>query len=58
LLSGLARHLGWRIDLRPVDEPAIDRSLDSGRFRERTGWHPQAWDKMLEGLAREVPAIS
>lgn len=53
LLTGLARHLGWEVDLSPVDEPAIDRSLDNARFRERTGWSPPSWDEMLKELAEE-----
>jgi dTDP-4-dehydrorhamnose reductase len=53
LLADLASHLGWDVDLSPVDEPVIDRSLDSARFRERTGWTPPGWDAMLEELARE-----
>jgi dTDP-4-dehydrorhamnose reductase len=55
LLTKLASHLGWDVDITPVDEPTIDRSLDSSRFRERTGWTPPSWDKMLERLAREYP---
>jgi len=53
LLSQLAGHLGWSIDLTPVDEPALDRSLDSTPFRDRTGWRPPGWDEMLEELAAE-----
>lgn len=53
LLAGLADSLGWDVDLTPVDEPAIDRSLDSTRFRDRTGWAPPSWDRMLEDLAAE-----
>jgi dTDP-4-dehydrorhamnose reductase len=56
LLAGLAGYLGWEVDLRPVDEPMIDRSLDSTRFRARTGWTPPSWAEMLEELARE-PAV-
>ncbi len=33
LLTKLARHLGWDVDITPVDQPVIDRSLDSTRFR-------------------------
>jgi len=51
LLVDLAAHLRWDVDLTPVDEPAIDRSLDSSRFRGATGWQPPAWDVMLEQLA-------
>ena len=53
LLTDLARHLRWNVDLSPVNQPVIDRSLDSTRFRERTGWTPPSWDEMLEELAGE-----
>jgi dTDP-4-dehydrorhamnose reductase len=55
LLLDLARHMGWNVQITPVDEPAIDRSLDSTRFRERTGWMPPAWDQMLGWLAEDFP---
>lgn len=53
LLVKLAEYLEWDVDIVPSDEPVIDRSLDSSRFRERTGWTPPSWDEMLEGLANE-----
>lgn len=53
LLSTLAADLGWAVDMTPVDQPVIDRSLDSSRFRERTGWQPPSWPAMLERLASE-----
>jgi len=53
LLTDLAGHLEWDVDLHPVDEPIIDRSLDSTRFRERTGWTPPGWGSMLMRLAGE-----
>ena len=53
LLTLLAGHLGWDVQMSPVDEPAIDRSLDSTRFRERTGWTPPSWEIMVAGLAAE-----
>jgi len=53
LLSRLASHMGWDVEIAPVDTPVIDRSLDSTRFRERTGWTPPSWDEMLEALAWE-----
>ena len=53
LLTDLAAHLGWDVDIALSDEPVIDRSLDSSRFRERTGWTPPGWDAMLEELAAE-----
>lgn len=56
LLTMLADKLGWEVEITPVDQPVIDRSLDSTRFRERTGWTPPSWDEMLEELAREIVA--
>jgi dTDP-4-dehydrorhamnose reductase len=53
LLTSLAGYLGWAIGITPVDEPVIDRSLDSSRFRARTGWTPPSWDEMLHMLADE-----
>lgn len=55
LLCALAAELGWDVDITPRDEPAIDRSLDSSRFRARTGWTPPSWDRMLADLAAEYP---
>jgi len=53
LLTSVAECLGWDVDTTPVDEPIIDRSLDSTRFRERTEWTPPSWGEMLAGLAAE-----
>lgn len=53
LLTKLAAKLGWDVDITPSGEPVIDRSLDSTRFRERTGWAPPSWDEMLAELAGE-----
>lgn len=55
LLTKLAGYLGWDVNIIPVNEPVIDRSLDSAPFRERTGWRPPSWDTMLLGLARAYP---
>lgn len=54
LLTNLAENLGWGLDITPVAEPVIDRSLDSTRFRRRTGWTPPSWDEMLAHLASET----
>jgi dTDP-4-dehydrorhamnose reductase len=53
LLTKLAGYLDWDVDLTPSEELVIDRSLDSTRFRERTGWTPPSGDEMLEELAGE-----
>lgn len=56
LLVSLSALLGWDGEIIPVEEPAIDRSLDSTAFRRRTGWTPPSWDEMLSGLAGEYAA--
>ena len=53
LLTSLRRELDWDIDIQPADEPVLDRSLDSTRFRARTGWSPRPWDEAVARLAAE-----
>ncbi|MBN2822698.1 MAG: SDR family oxidoreductase [Coriobacteriia bacterium] len=53
LLSKLAEKLAWDVEITPSEDLVIDRSLDSSRFRARTGWTPPGWDGMLEALAEE-----
>lgn len=53
LLTALKTGLGWDIAITPRDEPAIDRSLDSSRFRHRTGWEPRPWADAIARLADE-----
>lgn len=57
LLAGLADRLGWAVDITPSDDVVIDRSLDSTRFRARTGWTPPSWEAMLESLATDYSDI-
>jgi dTDP-4-dehydrorhamnose reductase len=53
LLTQLRDELGWDIQITPRDEPVIDRSLDSNRFRTRTGWTPRPWPDAVARLAAE-----
>lgn len=53
LLTGLDEQLGWGTQIVPQDEPVIDRSLDSSRFRLRTGWTPRPWAGAVARLATE-----
>jgi dTDP-4-dehydrorhamnose reductase len=53
LLTALKGELDWDIDITPVDDPVIDRSLDSTRFRARTGWTPRGWGDAAARLAAE-----
>jgi dTDP-4-dehydrorhamnose reductase len=54
LLTKLRERLGKSIEIVPVDEPRIDRSLDSTRFRRVFSYKPPEWDAMLDELAGET----
>lgn len=54
LLAKLRERLGKSIEIVPVDEPRIDRSLDSTRFRRVFSYKPPEWDTMLDELAGET----
>jgi dTDP-4-dehydrorhamnose reductase len=54
LLCMLRTRLGLSLDVVPVDEPRIDRSLDSTRFRRVFGYAAPRWDAMLDELARDI----
>lgn len=53
LLQRLDAYIGWGTTIEPVDEPVLDRTLDSSLFRAEAGWQPPSWDEMLERLAAE-----
>jgi dTDP-4-dehydrorhamnose reductase len=48
LLQLVAQVYGKTIEIVPEDKFAIDRSLDSSRFRELTGYTPPPWDKLVQ----------
>ena len=41
------------IEIEPDDSVEVDRSLDSSRFREATGWEPPSWAEMVAELGRD-----
>ena len=47
LLVLLADALGHEVDIEPDDELVIDRSLNSDRFREATGYQPPPWSELV-----------
>jgi dTDP-4-dehydrorhamnose reductase len=51
LLELIREKLRLDVAVEPVDEPVINRGLDSSRFREATGIDIPSWDAMIEGLA-------
>jgi dTDP-4-dehydrorhamnose reductase len=54
LLTKLRARMGSGPEIVPADEPRIDRSLDSTRFRRAFGYAPPAWDQMLDELAADI----
>lgn len=54
LLVKLRERLHAQAEIVPVDEPRVDRSLDSTRFRRVFAYQPPAWDQMLDELAGEI----
>jgi dTDP-4-dehydrorhamnose reductase len=51
LLVQLRDRLGMGLEIVAADEPRIDRSLDSTRFRRTFGYTPPSWTAMLDELA-------
>jgi dTDP-4-dehydrorhamnose reductase len=54
LLMKLRERLSLPVEIVPVDQPRIDRSLDSTRFRKAFAYQPPSWDRMLDELAQQV----
>jgi dTDP-4-dehydrorhamnose reductase len=54
LLCALRDALGRSMEIIPVDEPVVDRSLDSSRFRREIGYNPPGWPEMIAALAAEI----
>ena len=50
MLRLIAEAYGKAIEIRPDDKIAIDRSLDSSRFRESTGYMPAAWPDLVRAM--------
>lgn len=56
LLVRLRDVLGVRCEIKPVDEPRINRALDGSAFRAATGIEVPAWDEMLAEYDKETDA--
>jgi dTDP-4-dehydrorhamnose reductase len=50
LLSMIARIYEFPIEIVPDGKLAIDRSLDSSRFRQVTGYAPPAWPELVTSM--------
>ena len=42
-----------RVEIEPDDAFTIDRSLNSSRFRTKTGFKPTSWNEMIERMASD-----
>ncbi len=54
LLCGINECLDLGIKIQSSNEFRIDRSLDSSRFRNLTGFQPLAWESMLDLMASDA----
>ncbi len=50
LLKLIAQAYGRTNEIRPVDEPRIDRSLDASRFNDATGYCPPSWPELIAAM--------
>ena len=53
LLELIKKAYRIEIEIEPSEEFKIDRSLDSTKFRESTGFKPQSWKEMIDIMARD-----
>ena len=58
LLCMLRDAFSLEIEIERDDSVEVDRSLDSSRFREATGWEPPSWTEMVAELAEMAPAYA
>jgi dTDP-4-dehydrorhamnose reductase len=50
LLRLVASVYGRDNPIQPADQPVIDRSLDSTRFRRATGYEPPGWPELVKSM--------
>jgi dTDP-4-dehydrorhamnose reductase len=50
LLRLVSQEYGKQIEIVPDDRLVIDRSLDSSRFRETTGYAPPSWPELVRSM--------
>ena len=54
LLTIVATEYGKTIEILPDEEVCIDRSLDSSRFRETTGYNPPQWPRLIKLMHENI----
>lgn len=57
LLTLIKREMGLGIEIVPTEEPRVDRSLDSARFRREFNYTPPTWEAMIEELTLSVKEV-
>jgi len=55
LLTSLGKQCGWDVDITQNASLVVDKTLNSERFQEVTGWTPPSWDSMLVDIASRKP---
>jgi dTDP-4-dehydrorhamnose reductase len=53
LLTRIAALYGLDLEVRPAQEPVLDRSLDASRFASLCGYATPGWPRLLEDMKRE-----
>jgi dTDP-4-dehydrorhamnose reductase len=53
LLKLLNKAYRAEVEIEPFDDFRIDRSLDSSKFRQETGFSPASWEKMIERMTND-----
>ncbi len=53
LLLLAKKHFQIDVEIEKDEDFKIDRSLDSTKFRQITGFQPESWEKMIEKMAQD-----
>ncbi len=56
LLGQIAKIYNKNIEIIPFGEERVNRSLNSEKFRNKTGFTPKPWDTMIQDMHREYMA--
>ena len=57
LLTLIKKEIGLGIEIIPTEEPRLDRSLDSTRFRKEFNYTPPTWEEMIRELSLNLKEV-
>jgi dTDP-4-dehydrorhamnose reductase len=57
LLTLIKKEMGLGIEIIPTEEPRLDRSLDSTRFRKEFNYTPPTWEEMIRELSLNLKEV-